>query len=269
MSKMTESRLGIFSWFGYELPLRKRILLIHNAGFQATSLWWGHEEDFEDVAKDQTAALVRDTGLYLENIHAPYEDSNDLWSPDSSIREKAIHDRLEWIEDCARYQIPIFVMHATKGSDLPGPTRFGMESIDKIVKAAEKMNIILALENTQRVDYLDMILTEFDTPALGLCYDTSHAWIGMKSQLTVLNKWKHRLVNLHLSDNDGQDDQHWLPGEGIIDWVKVGQSLPDQIPSGCLMLEVFPKKEEAGTEPEIFLQKAYKRVQWVHHLCPE
>lgn len=266
MGNMTELRLGIFSWFGFELPLRKRIPLIREAGFQATSLWWGHDQDFEDVPKDQTAALVRDAGLYLENIHAPYEGSNDLWSPDSSIRQKAVLDRLGWIEDCARYQIPILVMHATKGPDLPGPIQYGMESMGKIVKEAEKIKVTLALENTHRVDCLDMILTEFDTPTLGLCYDTSHAWIGMKSQLTILDKWKHRLVNLHLSDNDGQDDQHWLPGEGIIDWPAVGQSLPEQIASGCFMLEVFPKKEEAGIEPEIFLRKAYEKVQWIYHL---
>ncbi len=267
MIKPTEPLLGIFSWFGFDLPLRERIGLIQQTGFGATSLWWGHEEDFEDVEKDRVAALVREAGLYLENIHAPYEDSNNLWNPDSAIREKAIHDRFEWVEDCARYQIPILVMHGTKGPDFPGPARYGIESFGKIVKAAEVAGITVALENTQRVDCLDLLLTELDTPALGLCYDTSHAWIGMRSQLTILNRWKHRLINLHLSDNDGRDDRHWLPGEGIINWVDLCQCLPDQIPSGCLMLEVLPKQDDLEKEAEAFLRKANQKAQWIKKMC--
>ena len=59
--------LSIFSWFSYPLPLQKRLELIKNAGFDATSLWWGDE--FED--KNHQPEMARRLGLEIDYVHAP------------------------------------------------------------------------------------------------------------------------------------------------------------------------------------------------------
>ncbi len=33
--------LGIFAWFGYELPLQESLHLIRASGFDRVMLWWG------------------------------------------------------------------------------------------------------------------------------------------------------------------------------------------------------------------------------------
>jgi hypothetical protein len=33
-------KLGMFAWFGYDLPMRERLQIIKDAGFDATALWW-------------------------------------------------------------------------------------------------------------------------------------------------------------------------------------------------------------------------------------
>jgi formylglycine-generating enzyme required for sulfatase activity len=39
------SPLGLFSWFGYRLPLEQRLALAAGAGFDTVSLWLGKEEE--------------------------------------------------------------------------------------------------------------------------------------------------------------------------------------------------------------------------------
>ena len=73
--------LGIFSWFGYELPLSERLDLIAAAGFESTCLWFGPEEKLvvSDQA-DQMPKLARQSGLRVDNIHVPQVGCNSLWS---------------------------------------------------------------------------------------------------------------------------------------------------------------------------------------------
>jgi len=68
-------RCGIFSWFGFELPLTERLKLIKETGFVSTSVWLGEEEELvKNGQKDSIPELVRSYGLFLENIHAPFNN---------------------------------------------------------------------------------------------------------------------------------------------------------------------------------------------------
>jgi sugar phosphate isomerase/epimerase len=266
MVSRQERAIGIFSWFGFKLPLADRLVMIRNAGFEATSLWWGRAEDFEDIPKHEVAARVRDAGLLLENIHAPYENSNNLWSEDRTVRDAAVRNRIGWVEDCAKYDVPIMVMHITCGVDQPEPNNYGLDSIARILETAEALGVTVAIENTRRVDYLETVMREITSPNLGFCYDTSHDWATSETPTTLLRQWSHRLVNVHLSDNDGLEDRHWLPGEGIVDWMDVCDILSGLSFPGHLMLEVVPTETEFAEGPIPFLEKAYDRILWIRKL---
>jgi sugar phosphate isomerase/epimerase len=268
MAKYCTNLYGIFSWFGFELPMPQRLSLIKQAGFTTTSLWWDKAEGLTNKnEKKKLIEQVRDSGLYLENIHVPFENCNGLWSSDRDVCEKVIRGHICWLEDCARYAIPIMVMHLTKGSDLPDPTKEGIESLVCLLKTAEELNIRIAIENTRRPDYLDCVFSKLDSPHLGFCYDSSHDWLYGKPKTEILKKWGHRLAAVHLSDNDGQEDGHWLPGEGIVDWSAVCDSLPWSSYSGCVTLEVFPRQGNHKESPENFLRQAYEKLQWLKKIC--
>lgn len=53
---------------------------------------------------------------------------------------------------------------------------------------------------------------------LGFCYDTSHT--NLRDQFYLLKKYNHLLSALHISDNDGAADRHWLPFDGEIDFAE-------------------------------------------------
>ena len=68
--------ITIYDWFGYELPMEMRYQLIKEAGFDGVLLWWG--EDFGRGDYRSGPELARKAGLFLENIHAPFDSQNVL-----------------------------------------------------------------------------------------------------------------------------------------------------------------------------------------------
>mgnify|MGYP000951471568 CR=1 FL=1 len=256
-------RLGIFSWFGFVMPLQERLRLIKNVGFDATTVWWEDEEGPVIIKKHEIPQMVRDEGLILENIHVPFNNSDDMWSDSKTSRDAFVARHLEWMEDCAKFDIPLMVMHVTDGDRPPAPNKYGVECMMRLVKEAEELKVKIAVENTIRGDSVEFLLSEIESPYLGLCYDSSHS--GLKNQNYLLEAFKERLFATHISDNDGLYDRHWLPGNGIIDWNKIGEFFPKNY-RGYLTLETRPTDGEAKQGPESFLEKAYEKIIYVRKL---
>lgn len=263
MTLNNHNLIGIFSYFGFQLPLDERLRLIKDAGFEATALWWGDEIAFRDADKDEIPKIVRDYGLVIDNIHVPYENSNDLWSESELVR-KAIVDRcISWLNDCAEHKIPRMVMHISKGSELPEPNMYGIESMKRILKVAEELNVIVAVENTRRNDYLNLIFSEIHSKSLGFCYDSSHDWLYSMEKAELLKRLGEKLATIHLSDNDGIKDRHWVPKSGIVDWNKIIKALMDANYTGCLFLEVYPDGRDCDLTPQEFLRKVFEQGLWI------
>lgn len=252
--------LGIFSWFGFVLPFRERLRLIKEAGFAATSLWWEDEDTPWPVKKESMPQSVRDMGLVLENLHVPYNNSSELWSEYESVRSEFINRHIQWLNDCATHRIPMMVMHLTEGVNPPAPNGDGVKSFSELVKVAEELWVMIAIENTRRSDNVPYLLSEIQSDYLGFCYDSSHHFLSDKQDFRLLENFGERLVATHLSDNDGLEDQHWLPGHGIINWAKVAQHFPAGY-RGCLTLEAYPTAEEREESPEIYLKRALQEVK--------
>jgi len=270
MINNSKHQLGIFSWFGFVLPLPQRLKLIKEADFNATTLWWEDEIGSLKIRKENMPNMVRESGLFLENIHIPYDNCDELWSEHKSTRDAIVNKYIVWLNDCAKYNIPIMVMHITDSLNLPSPDQnghYGIDSISRLLKVAEDLGVTIAIENTGREDYIYFVLSELHSNYFGFCYDSSHNRIYSKNDLALLENLANCIVTTHLSDNDGHQDRHWLPGEGIIDWEKVCKVFPQVDYAGYLTLEVYPTEQELKKTPEEFLAKAYQRALWLRSLC--
>ncbi len=258
---LTQSQpLGMFAWFGYRLPLEQRVKLVAQAGFTTTCLWYGEEEElFAGNMADRMPVLARAAGLPVDNIHAPFRACNDLWSDSRDAVAAVIDSYVLALDFCRRHAIRVLVIHVSKGTDPPPPTQSGLDALLKLVRRAEELGLVVAVENTRSPLHCDFVLSGIESRHLGLCYDSSHDFISGDSPCRLLAKWGGRLVTTHLSDNDGINDDHFLPGDGRVDWSVVQDAFPKAQYSGALMLEVVPKPTEAVT-PEQFTQKAYSRA---------
>lgn len=229
--------------------------MIRDAGFSATCLWW--EEDHPEGRRLRSLApdIVRGKGLYIDNIHVPYRWCSDLWSPKDDRRASAVERHLRWVEDCARHDIPILVMHVTMGRRMPPPNALGIDSLRRIVEAAEAAGVTIAAENTRSTKHIEALFHAVPSAHLGLCFDASHDLLYGEPPLQFLKDWGHRLVATHLSDTDGKRDYHWLPGRGIVDFEGLAAHLPSAF-TGPYMLEVAAGPREAPLE--VFLSQAYE-----------
>lgn len=82
--------LGIFAWFGYEMPLKESLRLIKATGFDQVLLWWGEFEG--DIPLLKQPETVRRLGLEVENAHAPFQGCNTLSIRELLFQSKAAYE---------------------------------------------------------------------------------------------------------------------------------------------------------------------------------
>ncbi|GKX31202.1 sugar phosphate isomerase [Vallitalea longa] len=256
--KNNEIKLGVFNWFGNVMPPVLRVKKIIDAGFDSIMLWWD-DELFSEEGKEALTSILS-MNINIENIHFPYYECNKIWDDNIEERKYIFNEFTRCISDCDKYNIPIIVMHPTHGHNLCNPNVTGLNLIKDIVNETKKHNIRIALENTSHIYYFKYILDNIKSDYLGVCYDSSHANIYNTSICEVLDDYGDRVIALHLSDNDGCTDKHWLPYCGEIDWTEILVKLGAIRYRGNISLEVFNDKIKDKYESDDFLKEAYKKA---------
>ena len=119
------------------------------------------------------------------------------------------------------------------------------EFFSRLVDLAKEYGVVVALEN---MPFTKLILStpeqvlgfvkEFDSPWFRVCLDTGHAAVfGLNPADTVRLLGKEYLSILHVHDNDGRRDLHWLPYFGVIDWADFSRALTEIGFEGTVSLE--------------------------------
>ncbi|MCL2487071.1 MAG: sugar phosphate isomerase/epimerase [Oscillospiraceae bacterium] len=246
--------LTIYDWFGYEIPMKQRYRMIRQAGFDGVLLWWS--EDFDRGDYRESPALARAAGLFVEDIHTPFDGINNLWL--DNIDGEALTDcLLQCVTDCAAFEIPTMIVHLSGGENPPSYNPLGISRISRVVGKAERLGINVALENLRHVAYLDYVLNQINSPRLGFCYDSGHHNCRNPGD-DMMGRHGSRLMALHLHDNDGSDDQHLLPFDGTTDWPAIMASIAGTGYTGPTALEVMNGGYER-LSPEEFLAAAFER----------
>jgi len=244
------------AWYGYEIPKKRNFELVKQAGFGGVLVWWNDE--FGDIDFRSNPKLARDAGLFVENMHTPFDKINDLWI-DNLDGEALLDYFLEVVSDCAEYEIPTMVMHLSKGDIPPPVNELGLDRVKRIIEKAEKCNVNVAFENLRFIEYLDFVLSKIDSPRAGFCYDSGHHNCRA-TEVDLLAKYGSRLMSLHLHDNHGVYDHHLLPFDGNIDWSTTMANIKKTGYTGPLAMEAERKGYE-NLSPDEFLHLLYVRAK--------
>ncbi len=237
------------------------------AGFRETELM-AEGEEWEAPgphdARKLREALGR-LGVFPHTIHTQYKDVN-LASPEEEIRR----DGISRIADAMRFAAEVgactAIVHAT-GRPKPGEpsyaldnigaaTEYAHRSVSELVKVAEETGIRIALENLpskeltcrplESMQELRAFIAGFPPEHVGLCLDTGHSCISGLDVADQARVASERLWALHIQDVDGQEDCHWVPGRGIIDWSSLGAALSEIGFDGAWTFEVLTKRTNAA-----------------------
>jgi sugar phosphate isomerase/epimerase len=243
----------IYDWFGYELPIKERYRLIKEAGFDGVLLWWSEFLDRNDYRNGPQ--IVREAGLFIENIHTPFQVQNKLWL-DNLDGEAATNCYLQCIADCAEFEIPTMVVHLP---DEDNPyNALGLDRIKRIAEKAEQLGVNVAMENLWNLTNLSYVLQQVDSQRIGFCYDCAHHNRYYPDN-DLLSIYGSRLMALHLHDNY-ENARHRLLFDGTIDWATTMKRITETNYSGAIAIEVmnWGYKDLSAVE---FLQKAFKRAK--------
>lgn len=248
-----------YDWFGYKLTTKERYTLIKEAGFDGVLLWWS--DGFGRGEYRTAPQIARNAGLFIENIHTPIQNQNDLWL--DNLDGQALTDcYLQCVADCAEFDIPTMVVHLPD-DNIPY-NALGLERIKRITYKAEKLEVNVALENLWNIVNLDYILNQIDSKRVGFCYDCCHHY-NNTSAGDLLSMYGSRLMALHLHDNGGTHSMHQLPFDGNIDWPKVMSDISKTHYSGATALE--PMNWDYSDLPvDEFLSKAFKQAKKLKEL---
>lgn len=214
---MTKNKkTGVFSWCGYYSDFARRLEYIRAAGFDGIMLWW--EDDLSEwpYTAAQMVAMTRALGLEVFNAHIANIHENLIWSEDRVTREKHLFLIRDTIEEIAEEGLFNLVIHLCESGEVPPPGKALLSSIEYLLPYAAANKVTLSVENTWRSDYLEAVWAAFPVKEIGFCFDSSHA--ALRNQFDLLKNHHKKLTALHLSDNDGRFDRHWLPFDGKIDY---------------------------------------------------
>ncbi|WP_105616395.1 sugar phosphate isomerase/epimerase family protein [Vallitalea okinawensis] len=246
--------ITIYDWFGYELPIKERYQLIKKAGFDGVLLWWSEHFSRNDYRNGPQ--IVREAGLFIENIHTPIQYQNNLWL-DNQDGEALADCYLQCVVDCAAFEIPTMVVHLPN-EDNPY-NALGLDRIKRIAEKAEQLGVNVALENLRNITNVSYVLDQVDSLRIGFCYDCCHHHNNNPSD-DLLSMYGSRLMALHLHDNGGNYAQHQLPFDGMIDWSTTMKKIAKTNYSGATALEPM-NWDYKDLSAEKFLQEAFKRAK--------
>ena len=222
----------IYDWFGYDLPIKERYRLIKESGFDGVLLWWSEHLNRGDYRKGPQ--IIRDAGLFIENIHTPFQVQDYIWL-DNLDGETAFDCYLQCVSDCAEFDIPTMVIHLPD-DDKPH-NALGLDRMKKIAERAEKLDVNVALENLKNFGNLSYVLERIDSARMGFCYDACHHH-SYYPQKDLLSLYGSRMMALHLHDRS-EKHIHQLPFDGRFDWPMIMKGIVETGYAGSTAIEAM------------------------------
>lgn len=215
-------------------------------------------EDYNGEAALYGGALaaIRAAGLTVFSVHLPFGRSVSPACIDEAQRQKNVEKLKRFIDLTKSCGARIYVIHASY-EPVEDAAREAMlcsaaQSLQELAASMEPRGLTLALENLPRTcigrSAEEIAYLTGRVPGLRLCFDTNHftplhpdvrlrplqrcfpslraKWNPVaEGGVSYARKFAEKIVTVHLSDYDGVDECHWLPGQGIVDFKGIYAAL--------------------------------------------
>ena len=239
--------------------------------------------------RDRRAAIalaewLDDTRLTLRSMHAPiardyvngsWKDGLSLAATDESQRKAAIEETLATLDVAAAVRYSTLVVHGGVPEPHGGPADNHLaslvRSLEELSPVAQQYGVRLAVEVIPNAlstpsALVDLIESDIDAADLGICMDVGHARL-MGDVVDAIETCSGHLITTHLHDNRGRNDDHLVPGKGVIDWDATLLALQKIGYDGAWMFELAAAAER---KPVLELAvKARERFEALLHIGDE
>ena len=213
---------------------------------------------------------LSEAGIKTVSIHADFWGGLDISSPEPERRNKSVLNVFDTCELAAEFGADIIVIHSNDdkitAENRKIRKKYAKDSIRRIAEKCAEKGKRLAIELLPGTclgnHYEELVELAEDLPSetTGLCIDTNPLMdkpFMLSETVKALGK---RIFNTHLSDYDGIDEKHWLPGTGVIDWEKFIRSLKETDYTGPLNFECIFRNNETSEERISMIEKSYNKL---------
>lgn len=269
--------LGVLMWdMGSRIPLTVE----HLSALKESKIEYVHGgEGLDTEVIDSVKSFLKDSPIEWGNaLHVHVDPSTGEWIDLSSTNEaervRSVRVVENAIDTLLRLGGDVLTFHASSGgsfSDDDRRTRFeqSKRSVGEIAEVCKRSNVRLAIEILHRAipngttEALDL-LEGSDPKIAGVCLDTNHMNVGTFEEdlAEAVHGIGERLSNCHVSDNDGLDERHWFPFDGVIEWQPFLEALVDISYEGMLEYEVnSPGHPWASIDPPMTVEQTLRRYE--------
>ena len=196
-------------------------------------------------------ALFTLHGLTVSQAHAPWRTPKD---GDPEERKRWILAMKKSIRGahalgCHRFVVHPLMPYMDTAQNPEEVWAMNEEFLVDLADYAGEYGVTVCFENMPFPDFpiatvehdLKM-LDKLQRDNLKICLDTGHAAIFEGADLTrVIRAIGDRLEAVHIHDNMGKEDEHLIPGDGIIDWDSFAKALKEIGFNKVISLETSPK----------------------------
>jgi sugar phosphate isomerase/epimerase len=174
--------------------------------------------------------MLRDSRhIRVMSVHGIFGTAYDLSSLDPAVNGRALEEMKVAVTLAEELSAPLVVVHASAEPIAPGERSLRIarakQALAEVAAMCQKPGIRVALELLPRtclgntLDELLLLLDGLDAATAGVCLDVNHMMDRYRDLPEMVHALGRRLITLHLSDYDGVDEKHLLPGQGVIDWA--------------------------------------------------
>ena len=252
---------GVFTGvYGYQEGLRRMRALgfecIDYQGFINTDkeLFSFGPDAFEAYLKAQRK-MIEDSGLEIIQSHGPW-----CWPPRNATPEERA-ERFEKMErsilgtaiiGCKNFVIHPIIPFTTDDAPRANETwEMNLEFFGRLCEIARQHDVVICFENMPWSKFslaspeaIARFVKQINSPWFKVCLDTGHCLtLGIQPADGVRQIGKELLQVLHVHDNNGLNDFHWLPYNGIGDWAAFTKALQEIGFDGTLSLEAGLSKK--------------------------
>lgn len=208
------------------------------------------QEYVENIIRESKESNIR-----VWSIHLPFGHNYDISEVDHEKRVQILKDLFELVDMSAPLKPVVAVIHGSyepvKIENREDKILACRESLKALVEKCSEYGIKVALECLPRTcigncsSEVLRILSEVQ--GLYVCFDTNH--LTIENPIDFVKKVGKHIISTHVSDYDGIDERHWLPGKGCIDWPGILTNLEAAGYNGPIMFEVVNKPDRERITP--------------------
>ena len=231
----------------------------YNMADTLSGLYLHEGEELKNKA-EELRREIEGASITVSQTHGPWR-----WPP----RDFTVGDREERFEKmakairitrllgCSRFVIHPLMPFGFDSDPCPEKLwKMNAEFFKRLLPTAVGNDVVICLENMpmaalsiSRPEDVLRFAKAMHSPNFKVCLDTGHcAVLGISPADAVRLLGREYLYALHVHDNDGVNDSHLIPYDGVIDWDGFSRALSDIGFDGCLSLETEVRGEMPDTE---------------------